>query len=418
MKTVTVIKYTSGNYLLAPQANTTTVLTLTSGALYVAGSKKPQTILTLVAPASGAAQLFTIGNDSEYAEGYITISYTPTGGTQQTAECHLNFFLATTAWGQDTSGSFPNDNTTILPNASGTGSPTLLPVTIPTGANPSGIDTLYQVLDPSMVFLVDYYPEQKTMLFRGNTPFNTPATSNGQQSVDFDTLHSYMKAKYESQTGNTDFPAKGSYTLRDVCLQSTASEGGSILWELESFGGTSLTQLANQAWVPADATTPQNQMCNWEIEPHQAQANDAFDMEAVEKLNNWMSPATPNEHYYIYYIHCASGHDRTGIVASAYMIANRKFSLDRSLIYGTTLAKLSLTSGQMYANCTDLDGTNKGNTDPDRSRLMMIANIYDQTVLNIYNSINPTNPQSVLPANAMSTSPAYVYSTYPWSPTA
>ncbi len=415
MKTPTT--YTSQNYLLAPQASTTTVLTLTSGTLCLNGSTTPLTSFTLVAPATGAAQLFTISNTSKYAEGYVTITYTPTGGTAQTAECHLNFFLGTTAWGQDTSGSFPNDDTSILPSASSGGVPTGIPVTAPAGNSGTGIDSLYQVLNPEMVFLVDYYPEHKTMLFRGNTPFNTPATNNGQQSVDFDTLHEYMKAKYEQQTGNTDFPEKGSYTFRDICLQSTASEGGSILWELESFGGTSLTQLAGQVWVPADATTAQNQMCNWEIEPHQAPANDTFDMDAVEKLNNWMSPATPNPFYYIYYIHCASGHDRTGIVASAYMIANRKFSLNRSLIYGTTLAKLPITSGQMYANCTDLLSSGTGSTDPSRSRLMMIANIYDQTVLNIYNSINnPATPVTALPADAMSTSPAYVYPTYPWQP--
>jgi hypothetical protein len=404
--------YTSGNFLLAPQADTSTVLTLDSGQIYISGSTTPQSSITLDSTGAGLSQLFTIGGDSEYAEGYVTITY---NSGADTAECHMNFFLGTTSWNQDSSGSFPNDNTTIIPAASSSATPTLIPVTQPTGGGSSGIDTLYQVLDPEMVALVDYYPENKTMLFRGNTPFNTPATSNGQQSVDFESLHKYMKAKYESQTGNTDFPAFNNYKLRDVCLQSTASEGGSILWELDSFGGTELSQLANQVWYPADVPGAQNQMNNWEIEPHNLPGNDTFDMDAVKKLSAWMSPATVPDTYHIYYIHCASGHDRTGIVASAYMIANRQFSLNRSLIYGTTIAKLSTGSGQLQVNCTDIDGTNKGNTDPDRSRIMMIANVYDDTVLNIYNSIaNPTTPATALPTQAMAENPAYVYSTYPW----
>lgn len=413
MPNATIPTYTSENYIFSPQANTTAVLTLTSGAIYLSGSTTPQSSLKLVAPSSGAAQSFIIGGDSEYAEGYVTITYSVGGGSVQTAECHLNFFLASTSWNQDGQGSFPNDNTTIIPLASTEGSPTNIPVTQPTGGGSSGVDSLYQVLNPEMVFLVDYYPENKTMLFRGNTPFNAPTTSNGQQSVDFAKLHQCMREKYESQTGNTDFPSINTYTLRDVCLQSTTSEGGSILWELESFGGTELSQLNNQVWVPADATVPQNQMCNWEIEPHNTQSNDAFDMEAVEKLSGWMNQA--NSDYVIYYIHCASGHDRTGIVASAYLIKNRAFSLQRSLIYGTTLPKLTIQSTQMQVNCQDLDGSNKGQIDPHRSRLMMIANIYDETVLNIYNSINPTTPETTLPAEAMSIDPPYVYSTYPWS---
>ena len=404
----------SGNYLLAPQASTTTVLKMMSGSITLNGSSTSQTTLTLVSPAIGISQLFTITNDSAYAEGYITITYTDAAGDQQTAECHLNFFLNTTAWAQDTPGSYPNDNTTIFPAASSGGLPTVIPVTEPTNGGGSGIDTLFQVLNPEMVYLVDYHPAHKTMLFRGNTPFNVPATDNGKQSVDFVTLHKYMKAKYESQTGNTDFPDIGSYTLRDVCLQSRQSERESIRWELESFGGKSVSQLKGEVWVPADAGTAINQMCNWEIEPHTQPGNDVFDAGRAQKLSAMMSPATPNPFYYIYYIHCASGHDRTGIVASSYIIANRSLSLQRSLIYGTTLAKLSTTGGQMYANCQDLDGTNKGNIDPDRSRLMMIASVYDTTVLNIYNTFNPGSPESAIPADALSTDPAYVYSTYPW----
>ncbi|UTA66498.1 hypothetical protein [Emticicia sp. 21SJ11W-3] len=414
----TTTNVTSGQYLLAPQASTTTVLTLMSGSITLTGNTTSQTSLTLVSPSTGASQAFTITNGSAYAEGIITINYpAANGGAQETAECHINFFLNTTQWEQDSSGSFPDDNTSIIP-AKSTGSlPTLLNVTQPTSGPSDGIDSLYQVLNKAMVFLVDYRPEHQTMLFRGNTPFAAPTADNGQQAVDFGSLHTYMENQYISQTGNKDFPAQGSYTLRDVCLQSQESEGQSILWELESFGGTSLNQLNTQTWVPADnsSNTTQNQMCNWQIEPHTQPGNDVFDWDSVKQLSDWMCPKDTNPNFYIYYIHCASGHDRTGIVASAYMIVNRGLSLNHSLIYGTTVAKQSATSGQVYADCQDLDGTNKGNIDPDRSRLMMIANIYDQTVLNIYNSQNNPDPAvTQLPAEAMSTDPAYVYSTYPW----
>ncbi|WP_259017166.1 hypothetical protein [Emticicia fluvialis] len=412
----TTTNVTSGQYVLAPQPGVIAVLTLMSGTLTLEGSTESSTSLQV--PNTNNQNTFTVTNGSAYAEGVINITYSIKGiSNPQTAECHINFFLGTTQWEQDSSGSFPLDNTTILPAKSSGPLPTNFPVVPPTSGGSSGVDSLYQVLNPAMVFLVDYRPEHQTMLFRGNTPFAAPTADNGQQAVDFGSLHTYMENQYISQTGNTDFPAQGSYTLRDVCLQSQESEGQSILWELESFGGTSLNQLNTKTWVPADnsSNTTQNQMCNWQIEPHTQPGNDVFDWDSVKQLSDWMCPKDPNTNFYIYYIHCASGHDRTGIVASAYMIVNRGLSLNHSLIYGTTLAKQSATSGQVYADCQDLDGTNKGNIDPDRSRLMMIAGIYDQTVLNIYNSQNNPDPAvTQLPAEAMSTDPAYVYSTYPW----
>ncbi|MGG8495288.1 hypothetical protein ACQY1Q_02630 [Tenacibaculum sp. TC6] len=410
-------QFKSKHYLLAPQASTTTVLTLTSGSIYLSDSTEPKTSLQLVSPASGASQEFYIAASSEYAEGYITITYNTGVDITSTAECHLNFFLENTSWNQDTSGSFPNDTTTIIAKSStkpSPSSPTLLVVTEPTGQKSSGVDSLYQVLNPEMVFLVDYYPENKTMLFRGNTPFDAPATDNGKQTVDFKKLHDYMEAKYVKETGKNDFPAFNTYNLRDICLQSQSSEGNSILWELESFGGKELSQLKGQVWYPSDKAEPQNQMCNWEIQPHNQPSNDVFDIDAVQKLSSWMSPKTAPDIFNIYYIHCASGHDRTGIVASAYMIANRKFSLKRSLIYGTTIAKLSSGSGQLQVNCKDLDGKNIGNIDSDRSRIQMIANVYDKTVLNIYNTLNPKATISELPQTALDENPSYVYSTYPW----
>ena len=168
--------------------------------------------------------------------------------------------------------------------------------------------------------------------------------------------------------------------------------------------------LKGQAWYSADRTEPQNYMCNVEVEP----SKDTFDLKTASKLSRWMSPKTAPDIFNIYYIHCASGHDRTGIVASAYMIENRKLSLLRSLIYGTTIAKLSSGIDKLQVNCIDLDGENAGKIDANRSRIQMISNVYDETILKIYNMHNPTTSTSEIPKKAMDVDPSYVYSTYPW----
>lgn len=400
-------------YLFAPQAGTTVVVTLMSGAFSADVPSEPPNPLPSVTVTPGTT--VTVYNTSEYAEGYVTITG-GSGSSAFSAECHLNFLLgdADKPWALDTSGSYPNDNDTII-GAFSSSTPANIPVVQPSGASPSGVDSLYQVLDPYMVFLVDKHANGN-MLFRGNVPFTAPTTANGPQSVDFDGLHAAMKAKYGSQTGLSDFPAKGSYILCDICLQSTQSEGGSILWELESFGGDALTQLADRAWYPATPAAPLNaQMCNWEIEPHTTPGNDVFDWHSAQKLSTMLS-ATQSQPY-IYYIHCASGHDRTGIVASSYLIVNRALDLKKALIQGTTIAKLpsDMAGTQLIVDCQDIDGSNKNGIDPDRSRVLMIAGIYDTTVLNIYNSQNSSSPVAAIPAEAVSSAPAYVCSEYPWS---
>lgn len=150
-------------------------------------------------------------------------------------------------------------------------------------------------------------------------------------------------------------------------------------------------------------------MCNWEIEP----SANTLDLDAVKDLSEWMNNPAESTIPNIYYIHCASGHDRTGIVASAYMVVNKSFDLDRSLIYGTTVAKLDGGTGQLQVDCIDLDGTNAGKIDPHRSRIQMIATNYADAVMNVYNIINGTSITQ-LPAKASKEDKSNVYSTYPW----
>lgn len=411
--------HTSQEFNLAPEAGCKAVLSLTSGQINPEGGGQPTTTISAgtVGSSQGAAVQFTISNTgSEYAEGYVTITY-EVEGHGVTCECHLNFCLSATDswWAQDTDA-FPHDNTTILPAKSSGGTPIVLDVTQPTGGGGGGTDSLFQVLNPAMVFLVDYHEANKTYLFRGNTPFDAPKTNNGKQSVDFDALHTWMATRYEAETGDAGgFPAKGTYELRDVCLQDVASEGTSILWELESFGGAELSQLADDAWFPAQGSTTTPQMCNWPIQPHHQQSNDVFDLGRAEKLSAYMDAAgdTP----VVYYIHCASGHDRTGIVASTYLAINRGVSLQRAMIQGTTVAKLTNGGGQLIVDCGDVGDTNK--VDPDRSRVVMIADIYRTTVLNVFNSYQEktkARPQAdSVPTEVTQRDPALVYSSYPWS---
>ena len=96
---------------------------------------------------------------------------------------------------------------------------------------------------------------------------------------------------------------------------------------------------------------------------------------------------------------------------------NRTLDLKKALILGTTIAKLpsDMAGTQLIVDCQDIDGSNKNGIDPDRSRVLMIAGIYDTTVLNIYNSQNSSSPVTAIPPEAVSSDPAYVCSEYPWS---
>lgn len=428
----------SCDYLLAPQANAVATVVLLSGSFSSTDATQTSISCGTLGATSGTALNFTIYNISAYAEGYVTIQY-PTGpavkGVYPTAteECHLNFFLALTTdtsatgvgWQQDTKGAFPGDNLTILPpSCLGSDHPTpiLLNPSQGSGGN-SGIDSLYQVLNPQIVFLVDCQANGN-MLFRGNTPFAAPLVPNGNQAVDFKELHAYMKTCYETQYPDAPakFPAMGSYVLRDICVQDPSSEGGSMTMELNGFlpsgtqpGSVPLTQI-DQAWYPlTDATpTPLRQMSNWQIEPHDNSSNDTTDQQTAKQLNTWMQQTETLPH--IYYIHCASGHDRTGILAATYlMYAYPSISLQQAFIQGTTINYVATPppGGQIHSGCVDID--QKGNpADNTRSRLFLIADIYNQTITDIYNLINNPAPPATLPAPATQTTPPFVYSTYPW----
>lgn len=421
---------------LAPQLGTAATLTLLSGSLS-SSSTVTQVSAGTVGATTGSNADFTVYNDSQYAEGIVTLQYLASDGSTQSAECHVNFLLSSSnpSWAQDTQGSFPSDNTTILlPNSStyGTAQPIALPPTIPTASGGGGIDSLYQVLNPQVVFLVDKR-ENGNLLFRGNTPFAAPTVANGPQVVDFAGLDAVMRAQYALQCPDdpSGFPALGSYVLRDICIQSVDSEGGSIQMELNGFSsggvGTADVPLSEiyQKWYPqpsAPLVPVLRQMSNWPIEPHLHKTNDKIDLATAQQLSTWMARAESLPH--VYYIHCASGHDRTGILASTYLIVGRQMSLERALLSGTTISYVPPAQvpqgGQIHTNCVDIDIGSTGNhpVDYSRSRLLLINEIYYHTIRLIYNLVNPDSKVSATPSDwTTSTGPAArVYSKYPWQP--
>jgi len=377
------------------------------------GSSSPIQTFTVgeVGGTASVTQVFTIHNISEYAEGELSVA-SVVDGAPNTAYCHVDYFLSgATFWDRHV---LKDDDPSIIASTSLTNT---LAVAAPTKPSPGGVHSLFQTLDVAMVFLVDKH-SNGNMLFRGNSPMAEAKTDNGPQRIDFDTLHRYLEQRYKEQTGLADFPQKGDYVLCDVCLQSPASEGGAIAEELKSFGGDNLKQLAGQAWYPSAPVEKDGywvQMCNWSIEPDgvRTSQDDLFDYKMAMDLSAWIDGRKPNDKPHIYYIHCASGHDRTGIAASTYLIKNRMLGLSEAFVYGTTVAKLPKGPGrsQLQRNCDDM-GTST--LDPDRSRIMLISDVYNETVVNIYTLMNPKSPDPALSPASTSTDPAYVYPNYPW----
>ncbi|WP_268121660.1 hypothetical protein [Roseivirga pacifica] len=422
-----------GTYLLSPGAGIKVTFTPSPNAyLEVNGSKVASISVGTVGSSTGAAEQFTMHNLGKYAEANIVVEYGDAKKPSK-AYCHMDFFLSgsTSSWSRDNNG-LPNNCDTVIPASStpeSNGNDFInIPVVAPTGGVPSGVPSKHQFLNKDMVFMVDQ--AGSNLLFRGNSPLAPAKVANGPQPIDFDTLHAYMEDRYDTQTGTTGkFPKKGDYVLVDVCLLSPNSEAGSITQEVESFldakgkPGT-MADLADRAFFP---TTPQTvsgssgilgQMCNWVIQPDASRGStdDAYDQKSSKLLYDYMN--TANDKPYVYYIHCASGHDRTGIVASTYLMRQySSFGLSEAFIYGTTIAKLPAGIGggkdQLQPDCNDIS---TGKEDPNRSRCLLIATVYNETVQNIYNTLNNLTGSSAksLSTQALAKDPANVYDNYPW----
>lgn len=368
---------------------------------------------------NGAALLFTVHSADGYADGHISITY---GKDSESAHCAVNFNLGkTTPW--DISPSANNDPS-ILTYSSG--APTNIAISKPTGNVPSGISSTCQPLNKSMVFAVDLN-KTGNMVFRGNCPLAAATTNWGPQRIDYETIHSFLAMRFQEEVGEAFYDI-GSYVFCDVNLQSPVSETQYLQYEIDSMGGSNIASLDNQAWYPAtgayqDPTSGMLcRMVNYSINPDVTpeSAIDDFDQSCATHLNTWMNATNEDGLPYVYYVHCASGHDRTGIICSTYlMMQHPDYSLDEAFVRGTTVHKLLAGTGQLQPDCNYINGPKAGDESSKFSRIMLIANSYNVTVENIYNELKGNAKKdhnwATLDAGSTQENPALVYDDYPWT---
>ncbi len=395
---------------------------------------------TLVVGKSGGpsqSTTFTLVNTdgAEYMEAFVTVEYTSTSTVISPSYCHVYFKPGGTNWYWAGNPNVPGDNTTVFVDGAKDHLRLTIAFQVPTQPNPAQSPSVWPALDSTVVYLLDQNANGN-LLFRGNEPLTS---GEKNQSVDFLGLHNLLAKRYQQQTGKNDFPAIGSYVLRDIAFLNANpnDEGPILLSELQSFGGTNLSQLNGEVWFPA---TPAlmgpgipAQMMNANIQPSggsPTHPNLTYLQKFVANLSIWMNtqvlpPVGPQPPLpYVYYIHCSSGHDRTGMAAAGYLMVNRGLGLSDSFIYGTTIHKMNgESSGNLVRDCVDVTS---GAVDPDRSRCFVAGNAdatdspYNDTIVALYNLINSTS--DTLSASAISGDPAlgnkgtvYVHSTYPWS---
>lgn len=234
----------------------------------------------------------------------------------------------------------------------------------------AGILHEYQELNPNIVSLLDVVTPTattdikhpaKNFLFRGNEPLAPPSIQDGPQTVDFEGLQKIMSKRYNDATGES-FPAhRSDYIFHDVCLRNPKrdNEQETHAFALSKSTPTeptldSLTDgsYKNNMWLTASPELNGAKMCWWPVEPSGTPHNDTnflfyLDKWAGTKLHKLLNTAHNTPH--VYYIHCANGHDRTGLVAYSYFIARGESQKD-AYILGSTVC----VSADNPANCVAL----------------------------------------------------------------
>jgi len=379
---------------------------------------------------------FTVYSKGEYVYALIETQYNPTDVSPPTkpptvinppSSCHIYFKPEGSNWLWSTDAQTA-DNVSIFPSGQGERTKNEVNIQLPTSQNPASKPSTYPNLNSELVFLLDKN-DIGNMLFRGNEPLEP---GKHGQKIDFETLHTSLKSKYQRQTGMHDFPEIGKYILRDIAFLGHNPDGEKpiLMHEISSFGATEISQV-NQTWYPTKAvaispTGMLGQVSNWNVEPT-GSGNIDLDVTMVKKLVEWMGEqqldSKGKKIPTIYYIHCSSGHDRTGMISSGYLMHQYNLALSEAYILGTTIHKLDMNyGGNLITDCEDI--TSKA-IDPDRSRCFVAGNgtssPYNDAIVDIYNSLNSVKTGK-LSATAISGDPAisnsgttYVHSWYPWS---
>jgi hypothetical protein len=254
------------------------------------------------------------------------------------ASCHIYFKPGNLDWIWNGSA-VAGDNASIL--ADGEGPHTDSTIVFQPPFRPSGTKATQQFpyLENSRISLLDR-SGTGNMIFRGNAPLSPVP---GNQLVDFDMLHDTLKLAYFNLTGQTDFPEKGRYVLRDIALLDGRAEGKLLQRELMSFGGSDVgTDLRDRAWYPSIPATLsrsgiKGQMAHWPVSSAEALSDAALDFTklAATQLRNWMNRREALPH--LYYIHCADGHERAGVMAAWYLLTNREMSVADAYMLGASV---------------------------------------------------------------------------------
>jgi len=363
--------------------------------------------------------------------------------TKTNSQCNICFILnpeSSFVW-QATGKRGQGDNPSMFPPGSGKNTTehdtTTVTVQKITEANPSVPPSSAQVLRPSQVFLVDWDINNKTILVRGNSPLGEE--SKGGQTINFANLQSAIVNACTAAHGPT-LADLGNYVLHDIALLSSAEE---YIWANEYFsftGNSGEPNSAQRTWFPSTPTplrginsgTPTGQMSRWNVEPVDATVGSVKPtilIDLVTHLKTWME--TPEEVYNVYYIHCASGHDRTGMVASTYLAYKSLTSsiplgpvatqIDKSFIYGTTLQHQSSTGGDIVQECYNFGTTTLSSS---KSRCFLADENYNDTFLTaLMNLVPPSEGTYSLgsdttrtPSNESgSSAKPYVMAQYPFS---
>ena len=319
----------------------------------------------------------TIHNSSDQASGAITASDKT---YKEGVTCTVTFYLTPTKdepdcwhpWGNTAALSTDYASSTI-----GVGPPA-------SNSNSS----LYQILNPQVVYLVDYNSKTGNMLFRGNLPFTNGATPTSEdQRIDFNALDKAFKdlIKYN----NLEVPDK--YNFIDIPLiGGVGADGAKLMQEYALFNKNKLVcppakELSNILNNNLPNNMNQAQMLWWETNP----GTDPASIENIKDLDNKLIELMSNtmsQYPTFLYIHCVNGHDRTAIAACTYLGNTYKNILpseDYSFVYGTTVRYLDPTiySASQFGN-TVLEYPSETKIN-NLSRIMPISTSYTQTIENV-----------------------------------
>lgn len=377
--------------------------------------------VTSVSGKGGDTISFTVGN-GQYINAFVSTTYAKNSFDNTNSQCNVCFILAEKSsfiW-QVTGKTAQGDNPTIFKPSTMKNTTehdtAVLEVVMPTAANPSTPPSSAQVLDATQVYVVDYDAEKRNLLVRGNSPLGKE--TEGNQLINFTDLENAILGACEAASID---PLMNSYVLHDISLLSDAEE---YIWanEYYSFGNAGAPSMETQTWFPAASTmipaladeNKKGQWSRWNIEPDLIGQTLA---DLTKELKTAMASDADSTTLDIYYVHCASGHDRTGMVSATYIgdVYDASISLDEAFVMGTTLQKQLTGGGDIVADCNDWETTTASSL---KSRCFMADAAYNNTFLKAMGILQPTHAPYTLDQDAGRTpenSPIpYVLNGYPF----